>query len=1428
MLYDNIQHTAHRIGTCRPSEGVPPSIGAFLADVLPEKISSNPALGITFGEIPTSTYMGVRNPNLRFIVLSDIGNRNKHLRFPADKCGVLVRAGKPKDYAHYLSEKREGLKLKLIYGWEVYDSAKFESELKDILKAYKHEFANSFFFCIHKGPVPTNLKQLSAKHLWSVKFPDTHFERDMDKSLAIIAKRDLALRDIQFMADKVEERKDIRERALAEIKAITKGVPFEISCFYIPPIYYYSGYHDTVSPLKFTLPALHPSTTDQWEQVATQIRDFTTTKFKTYGMEHEFNVASTALQAEVDARNYIIDLGRIPKIPDNWDSNELEITQNLKIRQNNMVGAFLALNDREFEWFNSAEGRPTGVKSALLSRPNLLGRGLKEAEVILNGLGYKLKASKDLESRLEKKKKFYKFQESPLHELKGHELVAYYDHGKYLCKETVINPETKETLWLKGHEYEIVPTWAKMMYAGGSEPIVNETNAIIGMEELSVRLSYLQLKVQTEKGSVTISEAQCRSNLEELQELTTDPLDTLPTEAKATSVASPIAPAPVAAPVAVPVTKGRKSTKSKAPKKPSAPTTSWIPMLDEFIQAFGLPNVPTIMELRPELLRANYQRLKKAMPDLKSYQYDCCIRNATKKGGILGGTMGSGKTRMVIGTLILRDHMFNLVIVPPMLVDNWMDHFKHYNLHAETLLSHESLNTLVERYKSLKGLPPAEKRKKLKAHQEFYVTTPEFLTLGGIGNVVYDEWTATYESKHVILDPITGEPLLDARGKRQYEKTQHHVASTRYHAKNEHAKAKLSFGTRHDYGDHIKECPKCKAKQDEEAGFTRKGLCKKCGYIGYAYKGRRKVEASCLEGHTNPLQKWIFKGHCPDCGLDQITKLSPIKEEKISLDFINELLEGTKGSNSVVGAKTVSALAYPAYRRIKGIFGAKAIDEVHLLANFNSQRGMAVFGIKTKETWVASGTIARGYVTDLEASLCHVHGANTPIFPFYPWGNGREGFREQFVTERVKTSITSSVKDGEEGKKKQTASPMPEASNLNRLRRMLNCVTTTIPDSTMEKEWKLPSIKRTYEEIWLTEENQKRYLEELTSIKSWFSGASTVERHRGALQKLWSLRLICDGEEKSQCIEKYVKQWLAEKRKFIITASTVAQYRKIRNLLDKLDVTYLSVDEKVPADKRDEVTSEFSNPKYQALISRTKLINIGLNTLVHADRLLIASLEYSPDSLRQMEKRICRPGQKSKDLQVIYPVVRMKPKSSVEEKMLKLVLEKELAVKEMLEGKVRWQSAAELLEAAKEKKGAAKVLEDIIEEGDTESMDHIFKEQTVVSASEVSESAHEIEAVHEEDNNSLHKLLKQSPKTRKHKKNKTMNPENPTPEVTAPADETPTPTSEAVVEAVVATEPVEPPKRKRGRPRKHPLPDPNAPPKKRGRPRKNPLPEENA
>lgn len=737
-----------------------------------------------------------------------------------------------------------------------------------------------------------------------------------------------------------------------------------------------------------------------------------------------------------------------------------------------------------------------------------------------------------------------------------------------------------------------------------------------------------------------------------------------------------------------------KGKKAKAVAS-SAGKPPWRPMLEDFVQVFGLPKVPTVMEKYPDELKLNYRILKQRMPDLKPYQVDCIIRNATKQGGIIAGTMGSGKTRMVLGTLILRGHFRNLIIVPPALVDNWLATCKHYNLYAEPLLSHTAVSDLRRRYMAGKKLKPEDKKKLLRGDQEFYITTPQFLALGGLGNLVYDKWNATYTTKRTEVDPITGAEILDSNGKPKTEEVKVTVESTKYSAKDAHSEAKLAFGSRHFFWDHVDKCPKCNAGREF---FTKKGHCRNCGYTAYSYKGRKTMTLTCSNGHSYPLFNWILKGECPhpECGCKQPTKIEK-GSSSADTSLIKDLLSGLLPEETTTSCKTHSVECFPAYKRLKGIFGAKAIDEAHLLANFNSQQGMAVFCINTKESWVASGTIARGYVTDLEASLCHAHKPLTPIFPFAPWD--RAGFREQFVTERVKKSIlaNSAEKDSPSTlKPKVSISQLPEASNINRLRRMLNCVTTSVPESILESEWKLPPLKRHYHAITLNPKNTARYLEELARLTGWFKSANDTERRHGAMSRLWNLRTICEGEEKLLVAQEYINQWRSEKRKFVVTCGTKCLFQQVKKMLDKIGVNYLAVDEKIPADQREAFTAKFSDPQIECVLSRTKLINVGLNTLVHADRLLCLSLDYSPDTLRQLEKRLNRPGQKSNDVLVVYPVVRMRPKMSVEERMLKLTLEKEVAVKEMTEGKIKWKDAAILLEAAREKKGAAKVLQEIM------------------------------------------------------------------------------------------------------------------------------------
>ena len=333
------------------------------------------------------------------------------------------------------------------------------------------------------------------------------------------------------------------------------------------------------------------------------------------------------------------------------------------------------------------------------------------------------------------------------------------------------------------------------------------------------------------------------------------------------------------------------------------------------------------------------------------------------------------------------------------------------------------------------------------------------------------------------------------------------------------------------------------------------------------------------------------------------------------------------------------------------------------------------------------------YVTDIESALAHVHQPNTPTFPFAPWN--RQAFRDQFVTQRVKTSILHSSK--KKSDISTSISQVPEASNPTRLRRMLSPKTTAVPEALIEAEWNLCKPTRHYIPITLNAVNQSYYLEVLTNITTWYKHATTKEIHRNAMSKLWELRHVCEGGEKLQIIRELVKDWVATDQKFVLVAPTKTLYKAIKDMVEEFGINFIAIDEHVSPERREEITMQFADPAILGLISRTKLVCTGLNTLVYATKLVIAGLEYHPSTIRQMEKRLVRPGQLSPRVDVYYPVVRMSPRKSIEEEMLHLLLRKELAVNEVTKGKVRFMKPAMLIEAAMERQGAVKVLQNLVE-----------------------------------------------------------------------------------------------------------------------------------
>ena len=107
--------------------------------------------------------------------------------------------------------------------------------------------------------------------------------------------------------------------------------------------------------------------------------------------------------------------------------------------------------------------------------------------------------------------------------------------------------------------------------------------------------------------------------------------------------------------------------------------------MNSFIRAFSSTFVASVMETGLNNYMSNYKKqfnsfemlLTKSGFGFKKHQFEgvqWCVRNETEnviKGGIIADEMGLGKTILMIGTMFLNQLQKTLIVLPPILIDQW-------------------------------------------------------------------------------------------------------------------------------------------------------------------------------------------------------------------------------------------------------------------------------------------------------------------------------------------------------------------------------------------------------------------------------------------------------------------------------------------------------------------------------------------------------------------------------------------------------------------------------------------------------------------------------------------------------------------------------------------------------------------------------------
>ena len=71
--------------------------------------------------------------------------------------------------------------------------------------------------------------------------------------------------------------------------------------------------------------------------------------------------------------------------------------------------------------------------------------------------------------------------------------------------------------------------------------------------------------------------------------------------------------------------------------------------------------------------------------------------------------------------------------------------------------------------------------------------------------------------------------------------------------------------------------------------------------------------------------------------------------------------------------------SFPAYKRLGKIFSAVIVDEAQLAKSKNTGRGRAVRAINCKGKLILTGTLMKGYITDVYWNVGWILGYNNPL-----------------------------------------------------------------------------------------------------------------------------------------------------------------------------------------------------------------------------------------------------------------------------------------------------------------------------------------------------------------------------------------------------------------------------------------------------------------
>jgi len=383
---------------------------------------------------------------------------------------------------------------------------------------------------------------------------------------------------------------------------------------------------------------------------------------------------------------------------------------------------------------------------------------------------------------------------------------------------------------------------------------------------------------------------------------------------------------------------------------------------------------------------------------------------------------------------------------------------------------------------------------------------------------------------------------------------------------------------------------------------------------------------------------------------------------------------------------TQDAHQWPAYKRLKKLFGAILLDEAQLAKSKNTRRGRAVRAFRPKGRLVLTGTLMKGYPIDVFWNVAWLLGFDTPLFP-YPYRGGAKRFLDEFGTYQfVSRQFEETLHEGR-------AKLLPEVSNLNRFWRLLGAFTIRRKKDDI---YALPEKRRTIYVLPLDADHRTLY----DDYADWAAKEIQTALHvnpgnpnMGTISNaLWKLRyaascpvaadiltrgrLAVETWNKLEKIRLLVQAALAKNEKVLVYSALRTMVAAIVQHLRAAGIGVLPITADVPTSQRFALIQAFStSPNVSVLVAGLNCLNRGF-TITAANHVILVDLEYSPEATDQAEDRVHRPGQ-TKVVEISY----LLSKDTIDGVIHDILLQKAEAIRHAIDGRARFTDVAELLKS---------------------------------------------------------------------------------------------------------------------------------------------------